>query len=69
LTASGWPGGVVTDQSPEAGAKVPKGAPVMLWLGRGRGGGSAGVREPRHPSPGPRTLQAMRDEPTDESVG
>jgi hypothetical protein len=43
---------VVTDQSPEAGAKVPAGSAVRLWLGRD-GGGSAGVREPRRPKPSP----------------
>lgn len=67
LTAAGWPGGVVTDQTPESGAKVPEGSPVTLWLGRG--GGSAGVREPRRPAPGPKGLRAMRDETTDEAVG
>lgn len=60
LETSRWPSGLVTDQSPEAGAKVPAGSSVTLWLGRG---GSAGVREPRRPSPGPRSLRAMREEP------
>lgn len=65
LEASGWPSGLVTDQSPEAGAKVPAGSPVTLWLGRG---GSAGVREPRRPSPGPRSLRAMREEPAADTT-
>lgn len=65
LEASGWPSGLVTDQSPEAGAKVPAGSSVTLWLGRG---GSAGVREPRRPSPGPRSLRAMREEPAADTT-
>jgi hypothetical protein len=58
---------VVTDQSPEAGAKVEPGAAVRLWIGRG--GGSAGVREPRRPSPAPKPAREMRPEPADEAVG
>jgi hypothetical protein len=46
-------GDVVTDQSPEAGAKVPIGNPVTIWCGPGRGG-SAGVREPHRPKPTPK---------------
>jgi hypothetical protein len=65
LEASGWPGGIVTDQSPESGAKVPTGSRVTLWLGRG---GSAGDREPRRPSPGPRSLRAMREEPANDAT-
>ena len=68
MMAAGWPGGTVTDQSPEAGARVPAGAPVRLWLERG-GGGSAGVREPRRPKPEPRAAREMRDEPSDRAVG
>jgi hypothetical protein len=67
LAALGWPGGVVTDQSPESGARVPAGSPVTLWLRRG--GGSAGVREPRRPKPAPKTAREMRSEPSDEAVG
>ncbi len=67
LAADGWPDGVVTDQSPESGAKVPNGSGVRLWLERG--GGSGGVREPRRPTPGPSVLRAMRPEPTDHAVG
>jgi hypothetical protein len=52
LAASGRPHAVVTDQSPESGAKVPPGTRVRLWLDFG--GGSAGVREPRRPRPVPR---------------
>lgn len=66
LTAGGWPGGVVVDQAPESGAKVPAHSVVRLWLGRG--GGSAGVREPRRPGPEPRTGYEWRDEPSDEAV-
>jgi PASTA domain len=66
LAATGWPNGVVTDQSPESGAKVPPGSPVTLWIERG---GGSGVREPRRPNPAPRAGRAMRDEVSDEAVG
>jgi hypothetical protein len=68
LAASGWPDGVVVDQTPESGAKVPPGSAVRLWL-ESEGGGSAGVREPRRPSPKPKSAREMRYEPTDEAVG
>jgi PASTA domain len=63
LAAQGWPGGMVTDQSPDSGARVPPGSPVTLWLGR-RDGGS-GVREPRRPHPTPREGRAMNPEPAE----
>lgn len=66
LAALGWPDGVVTDQSPESGAKVPAGSPVTLWVERG---GGSGVREPRRPKPKPKTSREMLDEPSDEAVG
>jgi hypothetical protein len=62
----GWPDARVVDQSPESGAKVPAGTPVTLWVMRG--GGSAGVREPRRPLPGPQSAREMRYE-SDEAVG
>ncbi len=69
LAALGWPDGVVVDQSPESGAKVPPGSDVRLWLESG-GGGSAGVREPRRPSPKPKSAREMREEePSGEAVG
>jgi hypothetical protein len=58
---------VVTDQTPESGARVPVGTTVRLWIDRRDGG--AGVREPRRPKPAPRTGRAMRDERSDEAVG
>jgi hypothetical protein len=58
----GWPDQVVTGQVPEAGAKVAYGSSVRLWLAAG--GGGAGVREPRRPSPSPRSGREMRPEPT-----
>ena len=61
------PGGVVTDQVPESGARIPVGGSVRLWLGHGRGGG-AGVREPRRPSPSPSSLRQTRPDPHEESV-
>jgi hypothetical protein len=48
---------VVTDQSPESGAKVPRGSSIRLWLYYGDGG-SAGVREPRRPRPDPKVGRA-----------
>jgi len=66
VTALGWPDAVVTDQSPESGAKVPVGTTVTLWIERG---GGSGVREPRRPLPRPRKGQAMRDDPLDDAVG
>lgn len=68
LGALGWPDGVVIDQSPEAGAKVPPGSVVRLWVERG-GGGPGGVREPRRPLPDPKSGQRMRIEVSDETVG
>jgi hypothetical protein len=65
MAALGWPDGVITDQSPEAGAKVPPGSLVTLWVERG---GGSGVREPRRPKPDPKTRRRMRDELTDEAV-
>lgn len=65
-TALGWPGAVVTDQSPESGAKVPTGSSVTLWVERG---GGSGVREPRRPRPTPRAARGMVDETSDEAVG
>lgn len=66
LAALSWPDSVVTDQSPESGARVPPGSPVTLWLDRG---GGSGVREPRRPRPTPRAGRAMNDEPEDQAVG
>lgn len=67
LAALGWPNVRVVDQVPEAGAKIPAGSPVRLWLERG--GGSAGVREPRRPSPAPPSDHEWRNEPSGEAVG
>jgi transposase-like protein len=63
---SGSPGWVVTDQSPESGARVPAGSVVRLWL---RGDGDAGVREPRRPRPTPRSAREMLPEPRDHATG
>lgn len=65
LGVLGWPDGVVTDQSPESGAKVPPGSVVRLWVERG---GGSGVREPRRPLPDPMSGRQMRDESADEAV-
>ncbi|OBI85258.1 PASTA domain-containing protein [Mycobacterium sp. 1245805.9] len=61
--SGGW---VVTDQSPESGARVKSGSAVRLWL---TGDGGAGVREPRRPRPTPVTAREMRPEPRDQAVG
>lgn len=66
LAATGWPQGVVTDQSPESGAKVPPGSSVRLWVDPG---GGSGVREPRRPRPNPKSGPKMLDEPTEEAAG
>ena len=63
----GWSTNVVTDQSPESGAKVPIGSRVLLWVERGDGG--AGVREPRRPKPTPGHGREWQPEPSDEAVG
>lgn len=57
LGSGGW---IVTDQSPESGARVPAGSDVRLWL---RGDGDAGVREPRRPRPTPQSGHEMAPEP------
>jgi beta-lactam-binding protein with PASTA domain len=66
LTVLGWPHTVVTDQSPESGAKVPAGTMVTLWIERG---GGSGVREPRRPIPRPSKGRATNDDPLDDAVG
>jgi hypothetical protein len=62
-----WSRGVVTDQSPESGARVPVGSAVRLWVDRE--GGSGGVREPRRPSPDPKPLAQRLSEATGDAVG
>jgi len=57
---------VVTDQSPESGAKARPGTPVRLWTERG---GGSGVREPRRPRPTSLTGRKTYEEPTEEAVG
>jgi PASTA domain len=59
----GW---VVTDQSPEPGARVLAGSVVRLWL---RGDGDAGVREPRCPRPTPRSARETLTDPRDQAIG
>jgi hypothetical protein len=58
-------GGVVTDQTPEAGARVPSGSMVRLWIERD---GGSGVREPRRPRPDPRSGRALPPELSDDAV-
>jgi hypothetical protein len=50
---------VVSDQSPESGARVRTGSPVRLWTERG---GGSGVREPRRPRPNPLREREVPDE-------
>jgi transposase-like protein len=59
----GW---IVTDQSPESGARVKAGSLIRLWL---NGDGGAGVREPRRPRPTPISARAMRRESGDQAAG
>ncbi len=66
LAALAWPDGVITDQSPESGARVPPGSSVTLWVERG---GGSGVREPRRPKVPPKIGRQLRDEAVDEAVG
>ena len=58
-------GGMVTDQTPEAGARVPSGSMVRLWIERD---GGSGVREPRRPRPDPRSGRALPPELSDDAV-
>jgi PASTA domain-containing protein len=60
------PHAVVTDQSPEAGARAMPAAPVRLWFDRG---GGTGVREPRRPRPTPRVEHERIDEPSGDPLG
>jgi hypothetical protein len=57
--------GVVNDQTPEAGARVPAGSMVRLWVERD---GGSGVREPRRPKPNPRSGRALPPELSDDAV-
>jgi transposase-like protein len=56
----------VTDQSPESGARLPRGASVQLWTERG---GDSGVREPRRPRPTTLTGRKVADDPAEDAVG
>lgn len=67
LTSAGWADGVVIDQRPYQGTVLAVGSPVMVWIERGRG--SAGVREPRRPTPSPQTASGMVDEETGDAIG
>ena len=64
-TEPGSRGWIVTDQSPESGARGAAGSVVRLWI---RGDGDAGVREPRRPRPTPRSARQMLPEPHDEAT-
>jgi hypothetical protein len=44
-----WHSSVVVRQYPDSGTRLRAGSPVKLWVERG--GGTAGVREPRRPTP------------------
>jgi transposase-like protein len=60
------PGSVVTDQSPESGARVAARSWVRLWFS---GGNDGGVREPRNPAPDPPRLTATLDLPAGGGIG
>jgi hypothetical protein len=61
LSVLDGPGVVVSDQSPESGARTAPGSVVRLWLRRD--GGGAGVREPRRPRPTPQEGRKHQDDP------
>lgn len=56
---------VVTDQSPESGARVPHGTAVTLWTDQE---GGSGVREPRVPKPVSGVGRAMRQESSEQTA-
>ena len=54
LGALTWPGTwIVTSQDPAAGTRLVRGERVVVRFRQEPGGGTAGVREPRRPSPSP----------------
>ncbi|GAA1873656.1 hypothetical protein GCM10009836_63300 [Pseudonocardia ailaonensis] len=57
---------LVTDQSPESGAKVATGAPIRVWVDRG---GGSGVREPRRPRPKAWEAREIPDEEREQAIG
>jgi hypothetical protein len=59
-------GAVVVHQYPAAGVRLPAGAPVTIWLGRG---GGAGDREPRRPGPTPKSGIEFPDELSEDPIG
>jgi hypothetical protein len=59
LPPAEWHSAVVVRQYPDSGTRLRAGSPVKLWVERG--GGSAGVREPRRPRPPVREASAERD--------
>ncbi len=66
LFVLGLSGAVVVNQDPKAGAMSSPGSSVTVWLGRG--GGSAGVREPRRPKPDPKSARAVPDDALDRTI-
>jgi hypothetical protein len=59
LVPADWRSAIVVRQYPDAGTKLRAGSQVKLWVERG--GGSAGVREPRRPVPPVREASAEVD--------
>lgn len=55
-----WPSGIVVSQYPAPGTRVPPHTKITLRVERG--GGEAGVREPRRPGPVPRAGRAVPEE-------
>ena len=66
LFVLGLSGAVVVNQDPKAGVSGAPGSSVTVWLGRG--GGSAGVREPRRPMPDPKSIRGVPEESLDETI-
>jgi hypothetical protein len=65
LFVLGLSGAVVVNQDPKAGLDAAPGSSVTVWLGRG--GGSAGIREPRRPMPDPKSIRGVPEDSRDET--
>ena len=66
LFVLGLSGAVVVNQDPKAGMSGAPGSSVTVWLGRG--GGSAGVREPRRPMPDPKSIRGVPEDSLDGTI-
>lgn len=72
LGALTWPGTwIVTSQDPSAGTRLARGERVIVLFEEQRdpGGGTAGVREPRRPSPSPLSAREQAEVETAVETG